>query len=76
MAWLDLGTSYLNQKKLKSKVFIVSMTAGQYLYAVHCLTLPIERGKVRQAKIRKIKTNMKENEKAMTKNIKIEQVYD
>ena len=58
MAWLDLGTSYLNQKNFMNRGLIVSMETGQYHYAVHCLTFPIDPGKVRQAKIRKIKTQI------------------
>ena len=34
------------------------MAIGQYHYAMHCLTFPVDRGKVRQAKIRKIKTQI------------------
>ena len=43
MAWLDLGASYLNQKKFISRALIVSMATGHNHYVMRCLTFPVER---------------------------------
>ena len=50
------------------------MVTGQYHYAMHCLTFPVVWGKIRQAKIRKIKTQI--SRKTHNKKIKIEHVCD
>ena len=53
------------------------MATGQYHHAMHCLTFPVEQGKVRQAKISKIKTQIwGKMKKPWQKKTKIEQVYD
>ena len=58
MAWLDLGTSYLNQKKFIRKALLFLWQKGNTTMQYIVSLCPVERGKVRKAKIRKIKTQM------------------